>query len=285
MNVLHYLADFDNWSLWWLTALVALLVIYMLKARASMLQTFLFALALGFMYVVFGSPLSAVKDLGLHSLGMIQQIILFMIVPVLLLMSLPQEALEHGFLKKLKGHLSAKNYFILTWLIGAFAMWGGHFISAAILSSKTGLAICGVSFSRNELLSFIPDNLVLMILFVAGILFALPIFHPDPAQRISPLKRVAYLFTSCVSCTVLGLYVVFSASAASIANTVQSIGIFPSPLPWSLHTDQELAGMIMWVPGCLIYVLTSIGIMLAWYDDEEKQGSMVLPVMDGHSNK
>ena len=284
MNVLNYFTDFDNWSLWWLTALTALLVVYMLTIRAVLWQTLLFALALGLCYLVFGSPLNDIKSHGLHSIGMVQQIIVFMIVPVLLLLSLPKKFMRARSSKGFALLPNLKNYFALTWIVGALAMWGGHFISAAILSSKTGLAICGISLARNPFLTSIPENFILASLLIAGVVFVLPIFHPDPSQRIAPLKRVIYLFTSCVSCSVLGLYVVFSASSASVVNTVQALGMMPSPLPWSLHTDQELAGMIMWVPGCLLYVLASVGILLSWYDEGEKRHVVPLPMIDNHIN-
>lgn len=35
----------------------------------------------------------------------------------------------------------------------------------------------------------------------------------------------------------------------------------------SVRTDQEIAGMLMWVPGCIFYVLLSMGILLRWYND------------------
>jgi cytochrome c oxidase assembly factor CtaG len=46
-------------------------------------------------------------------------------------------------------------------------------------------------------------------------------------------------------------------------------------MPMSVRTDQEIAGLMMWVPGCILYVISSVELLLHWYDDnpavDEKQ--------------
>ena len=50
---------------------------------------------------------------------------------------------------------------------------------------------------------------------------------------------------------------------------------FRNPMPMSVRTDQEIAGLMMWVPGCILYVISSVELLLHWYDDnpavDEKQ--------------
>jgi cytochrome c oxidase assembly factor CtaG len=35
----------------------------------------------------------------------------------------------------------------------------------------------------------------------------------------------------------------------------------------SVRTDQEIAGLMMWVPSCILYVISSVEILFHWYDD------------------
>ena len=283
MSFTNYFLNFENWSILWLIGLFLILLAYLWKMKPRLGQAFLFVLALGLCCLVFGSPLNTIKEVGLHSIGMVQQILILMVIPVLVLISIPKRTFKTDSIY-FRWLSNFRKYFILTWVIGAVAMWVGHYLSAAILSSRTGLAICGVQLNTFPALRSIPDNLVLLVLLFAGFIFALPVFHPDPQKRIAPLKRVIYLFTSCVNCSALGLYVVFSASAATVYDTVQSMAYRSGVLPWSLHTDQELAGMIMWVPGCLLYVLASVSILLAWYEDEESDREVSVSTTENYLN-
>ena len=37
----------------------------------------------------------------------------------------------------------------------------------------------------------------------------------------------------------------------------------------SAGTDQQAAGLIMWVPCCLIYLTASMAILITWFDKKE----------------
>ncbi len=268
MKVLSYFSNLESWSVLWLLGLLLIFSLYLWMVKSTLRQILCFAFALCLSYLVFGSPLNAIKAYGLHSIGMVQQVLALMVIPVLILISIPKRSLKKGRANLIRlPNLS--HYYLLTWVIGTLSMWGGHYLTAAILSSRTGLTICGLRVAASAGLGKIPDNLVLLVLFLMGVLFVLPLFHPEPNKRIEPLQQVVYLFTSCFNCTILGLYVVFSASSASVPPGVQSLAYLTGSLPWTPHIDQELAGLIMWVPGCLLYVLASMGILLVWYGEGE----------------
>lgn len=277
MNNYNYFIEFSNWSLGWLIGLAAVYLIYQFTFKNSNLtERGYFILALALIYLALGSPISSLSAFGLHSVSMFQQFFILMIVPVLLLKSVPAES---TLAQRLRRYDFSKGPSKITifWIIGAIAMWGGHFLSAAVLSSKTGLAICGMAVSTDSWIGKIPAEGIMALLLIAGFLFALPVFHPDRTKRITPLMGVMYLFTACVSCSVLGIYVAFSASSASAEIGVPYMTILRNPIPMSLRTDQEVAGMLMWVPGCLFYVIASMGILQQWYSSPEITHSEAVP--------
>ncbi len=268
MKDMNYFLMFENWSLSWLIGLVGLGVIYSFLWKTRPWQKGLFYFALGLLYIVFGSPVSHLTELGLHSVTMFQHMLVLMVVPILLLKSLPPEIFAKSGPDWVKT-IGRSPYLIpLTWSVGALAMWSGHFLTAGILSSKMGVAICGVAVAQGSWISAIPINLILFVQLFAGLFFALPVFYPNASKRLAPLKSVVYLFTACVSCAILGLYIAFTASSAAVVEAVPLFSIFQNPFPVTLQTDQEIAGLLMWVPGCIIYVVSSMNILLNWYEDD-----------------
>ena len=83
------------------------------------------------------------------------------------------------------------------------------------------------------------------IFLITGTIFWWPILGP-PARRISPLAAVCYLFSACLSCTVMGAYLTFTAAG---------------------NPDQQLAGLLMWVPGCFIYLSAILVTVKRWYSE------------------
>ena len=283
MNAAAYFFNPSNWSFPGLILIVCLFGLYLVALRSKNYQKVLFGIALSLLYLVLGSPLANLPQFGLHSITMLQHITLLMLVPVLLLRAIPLEAFNNLGLNTKRTSGWANKYYLIAWSVGAVAMWGGHFLSAAITSAKTGTAICGIVLQQGSWIKSIPEALVFGLLLLAGLFFALPVFHPDPSKRLQPIQCVIYLFTSCVSCSLLGLYVVFSATSASLAEALPVFNTLRNPFPISVRTDQEMAGMLMWVPGCIFYVIASVDIMLRWYDtnpNSEVKESMALKVSE-----
>lgn len=266
MNAMDYFLNPNNWSFSGLLFLILLISAYLLLWETSAMQKILFSSATVLIYLVLASPIATLERFGLHSISMLQHIVLLMISPILILKSLPLKVIDNKFFNRLSLFNKPKKYFVLTWIIGALAMWLGHFLSAAIMSSKFGIAICGINAPENSVLAQIPEALIYSLLFVAGILLALPVFHPNKKKCLHPVKGVVYLFSACVSCSVLGLYVTFMGSSASMAEAIPVFTTLRNPIPMSVRTDQEIAGLMMWVPGCILYVTSSIEILLPWYD-------------------
>lgn len=84
------------------------------------------------------------------------------------------------------------------------------------------------------------------IFLITGTIFWWPILGPRD-RPLPALGTVAYLFSACLSCTLLGAYLTFSSGASS---------------------DQQLAGLLMWVPGCFVYLSAILVTVKRWYSSE-----------------
>ncbi len=96
-----------------------------------------------------------------------------------------------------------------------------------------------------------------MIFLVTGTIFWWPIFGPLRDCHLSPLAAVTYSFSACSSCTLLGAYLTFGPA-----------GLYPAYtgyLGLDAKADQQLGGLLMWVPGCFVYLSAILITVRRWY--------------------
>lgn len=194
------------------------------------------------------SPLNALADGYLFSAHMAQHILLLLIVPALLLLSLPR-------LLSLSAPLRLMGHPLPCWGAGVGAMWFWHVP-----------ALCNAAVSSRSI-----HTLQTISLLALGALFWQPILAPREEERLSPPIAVMYLFSACVTCSVLGIMLTFSPV------TVCSIYTMPPSDPLGmLHTiravwgftperDQQIGGLLMWVPMCLIYLAAIFAQITRWF--------------------
>ena len=97
---------------------------------------------------------------------------------------------------------------------------------------------------------------------------------PRMEERLSPLAGIPYLFTACIACSLLGIWIAFA--------PVSVCPVFMAPIAppgvlamirnqWGLTPamDQQIAGLLMWVPACLVY-LGAILILLGRFYSRSK---------------
>jgi putative membrane protein len=101
-------------------------------------------------------------------------------------------------------------------------------------------------------------------LLVTGTIFWWPILAPVESRRLETLGAIAYLFSACVCCSLLGAFLTFA-----------PVGLYPAYLNppshlWGLDpkSDQQLGGMLMWVPGCFVYLAGILSTVMRWYGAE-----------------
>jgi putative membrane protein len=206
------------------------------------------------------SPIDALGDEYLFSAHIVQHFVLALIVPPLLLRGIPrwmgEAALERPWLARVEREVAQPP---VAWLLGAGTMMVWHvpaFFNAALASE--GLHIV-------QHLSFL----------VTGVIFWWPVLSPVEQRRLGPIPAISYLFSACVSCSLLGAALTFARPGLYPAylNPRDTLGILGMlRQDWGLDpkNDQQLGGMLMWVPGCFVYLSGILGIVARWYGRSER---------------
>lgn len=182
-------------------------------------------------------------------------VILLLCVGPALVFSLRSQGLEQVF------HF-LKKHPLLGWAAGVGIMWFWHVplvfnhTMAAMHSGNTALA--GIEY---------------LSLVAAGMLFSAPLIHRDARMRIDSLSGVAYLFTACFACSLLGLLITFAP-----AGTYQQPGMHYGTAEvqslirqfhFSATEDRQTAGLIMWVPCCMLYVSGALYLLKTFFSEKE----------------
>jgi len=132
------------------------------------------------------------------------------------------------------------------WLIHGVAIWAWHMpaLFEAALRNETIHALQHACFLGSALL------------------FWWSVVHGQ--RRAARGVAVVYLFTTAVHTGVLGALMTFARAPwyPAYAGTAPMWGITPM-------ADQQLAGLIMWVPSSVAYLIAALAIMMRWLRDSE----------------
>ena len=226
MSTAHLLVT--AWQIdWFAIVLCAAGVIAFERLGSGRSRPRLFGAALCVLLLALSSPIGVLARGYLFSAHMLQHLLLVLVVPLLVLMG------------GLRPPNPPKIPPFIAWLLGASAMWLWHAPTLCNAASQS------LGVQRLQTLSLIA----------MGGAFWWPIISAD---RLSPFGAIVYLFTACAACTVLGVLVTFSpVEVCSVyAHPVDRLGVLPLLRDrWGLtpKVDQEIGGLLMWVPGCLVY--------------------------------
>ena len=229
------------------------------------------------LFVTLSSPLHFLSEGYLFSAHMAQHMLLLLVVPPLLLAGIPKSFLSRYFKKDFR--LSPA----LCWLSGVAIMWFWHIpaVFNATMQTSAGIPICGIAAGPFAAFLHGAQNISLI---VVGMLFSWPILSPLKSQRLPNLSGMAYLFSACLGCSLLGLGITFSSTLlysaygspidlTGAAHLVrQTWGISP-------QADQQIGGLLMWVPGCIIYVSAAMFLLGRWFGEEKDNVRRGRPAM------
>ncbi len=256
MTTQQFFSSAWSWNPWVLASCAAILAAYGLHTR------FRFHRRAGWMlagtlllFLTLASPIDALADGYLFSAHMLQHLLLLLIVPALLLLGLPPTPVPDGMQAgRWKGVYWILRHPLATWLSGVGGMWFWHIP-----------ALCNAAVSNSWI-----HRLQYISLLAMGIAFWWPILGPWQKQRLPPPAGILYLFSACLGCTVLGIIITFApVTVCSIYMHPQDrLGILPLIRnQWGLTPakDQQLGGLLMWVPACLIYLTGIFGLLARWY--------------------
>ena len=251
-------------SLWnidspvWLVALVIFCAHATLVRDAGLQQRVALACGLVVLVLAFVSPLGTLADGYLFTAHMVQHLLLLLIVPLCLLLSLPRSTVERWLARPPLDRIGrTASGALACWIAGVGAMWFWHvpaLCNAATLSPLVG----GVRDT-----SFV----------LAGLAFWWPVYAPVDRCRLHPLSGVTYLFSACLGCTLLGIYITFTTVTVcpAFASPVDRLGVMTRLYEIGLtpRVDQSLGGLVMWVPPCTLYVCAIIGLLCRWYSGSD----------------
>ncbi len=185
------------------------------------------------------SPIDSLADHYLFSAHIVQHFLLALVIPPLLLLGTP--SFELGALGKLERAIGQPP---VSWLAGVGTMLVWH-IPALF---NAALANDGLHIFQH--LSFL----------VTGTIFWWPIVGPLQGRHLPALASVSYLFSACACCSLLGAFLTFG-----------PIGLYPAYIGYmglDAKSDQQLGGLLMWVPGCFVYLSGILATVIRWYGAE-----------------
>jgi putative membrane protein len=209
------------------------------------------------------SPVDTLGDQYLFSAHVFQYVLLAVVIPPLWLMGIPrgiaERALGQPLISRVERLLARP---LAAWPLGIVAMIVWHIppLFNAALASQ-GLHIL-------QHLSFL----------VTGTIFWWPILHPMEDRRLAALGGIAYLFSACVVCSLLGALLAIARPGLYpvYLNQVDQSGILALVRDgWGLDpkNDQQLGGMLMWAPGSLVYLSGIMWTATRWYATSERTGT------------
>ncbi len=246
-----------NWDPATLVGLLTLTIAYALEVGplrqnlglgqpVSRVRQSAFYLGVVTLFVAFVSPLDEVADTQLFSAHMIQHMLLMFVVAPLWLIGTPSWLMARLFplgpARKLLRRLTNP---VAAFVIFNGVMWVWH------------LPILYDTALSNVSVHLIEHGLFL----VAALIGWFPVVGnaPDRQQVLAPLLRAAYLAVSMLPCTALSALITLSPRLL-----YRFYG--SAPLAWGMtpHVDQMIGGLVMWVPGDMIFMATAIIVIATW---------------------
>jgi putative membrane protein len=214
-----------------------------------------FAAAVAVFLLAFISPFGALAEGYLFSAHMVQHILLVLVVPAFLLLSLPQSF-------SLRFPLTHLTHPLIGWIAGVGAMWLWH-----------APTLCNAAATSRSVLAIQTTSLLLM-----GSVFWWQVLAPREEQRLPPLAGIVYLFTACTACSVLGIIVTFAPVSICpvYQHPIDRLGMLNTIRgEWGLTStrDQQIGGLLMWVPMCLIYVTAILAQLARWHSSPQPEQS------------
>jgi putative membrane protein len=198
------------------------------------------------------SPLHELSE-RLFAAHMAQHELLMVVAAPLLILGRPSIALLWSLPRRLRGGVGRVMRLRIrpleAWLVHAIVIWLWH-VPALFESTLRSDVMHGLQHA-----SFLGSALV----FWSAIM--------RPRRRASLGLSIIYLFTTAVHTSVLGALMTFARAPwyAAYASTAVAAGFSPAE-------DQQLAGLIMWIPASAAYLIAAVIVIRRWLADSEWAG-------------
>jgi putative membrane protein len=207
---------------------------------------------LGSLAVVFVALISPLDPLSeeLASAHMVQHMLLMVVAAPLFMFGSPRFVLAWGldrswrpWVGRWRRRLDGDRLPLVTWGVYLAALWIWH------LPAAYEAALMDPLVHDAQHLTF----------FAAACLFWGHLLDPLRRRRLHPLAAVVTLLTTSIHAMLLGVFMALSPSLWYEVYAERTAAWGLTPLE-----DQQLAGLIMWMPACLIYPLTAAMVIGVW---------------------
>ena len=229
-----------------------------------------FAAALLTILIALLSPVDALSD-DLSWVHMVQHLLLMAVAAPLLVLGYPELVLLWVLPRRARralGRWPQRNAVVgalwwgswnplLIWAVHAVALWGWH------MPVLYEWALYDPLVHDIEHLTF----------FLASVLFWRVAIDPRSNLRINPGLGVLYLFTTTLHASALGALMALSPRPwyPIYAGRTEAWNLTPLE-------DQQLAGLIMWMPGCTVYALAAAVLLGSWLHGTESSSEGLSPL-------
>ena len=253
----------DAWRRWDLhpSVLIGLAVlgglyVFLGGVKAPRRKVAAFVAALAVLFVCLNGPLHNLSDRYLFSAHMVQHLVLMLLFPPLLLHGTPAWVVE-PLLRPV-------------WVRGT-ATWATHPLAAGAIFT---IPIIAWHFPRAYNAALVHHNLHIvqhLVFLATAVVMWWPVLSPLPEMRAPQPVQLIYLFLLGIPMSVVGALI-------TLADHVLYPFYQSAPRVWGFAplADQQIGGLIMWVPGGLIFWLAMTVVWFRWAAGEEK-GEPTLP--------
>lgn len=208
---------------------------------------------LGAISIALLSPLDALSE-ELSSLHMVQHMVLMMVAASLFILGSPTFVLAWGFPQWAR----ATSLFSFAFrLPQTRILWQPQFLWG--LFAVTLYAWHHPILYQAALRDPLVHDTQHLSFFIVACLFWRSCLDPLGAHRLGPLAATLYLFTTSLHASALGVFLALSPRIwyGDYLGRTSAWGLAPLE-------DQQLAGLIMWMPACLVYPAVAAALFGAW---------------------
>ncbi|MCC7420544.1 MAG: cytochrome c oxidase assembly protein [Planctomycetaceae bacterium] len=233
-------------------------------------QPIAFLTALATLFVALVSPLDALSG-ELASAHMVQHLLLILVAAPLFVVAAPMPLILGGLPKPLRREVGRWRQRIESGPAGFHLLWNPLFVWIA---HAMDLWVWHVpALYESALRRPVVHDLEHLTFFGTACLFWRVLLDPISGRRLNPAAAVLSLFTMSLQGRGLGALMALSPHPwyGAYAGTASTWRLTPLE-------DQQLAGLIMWMPGGLIYALASVLILGAWLSGPDGGGRVSTPL-------
>ncbi len=196
------------------------------------------------------SPLDHLGDEYLFSAHMIQHMLIAIVAPPLLLLGIPAWMIEPLFRRDTVRRVARwVAYPVVAFGVFQADIWLWH-----------APALYDLTLENDTVHIF--EHLTF---FLFGLLYWLPVMSPTPAiPRMSKGFAILYLFVGCQPMVALGALITFAAQPLYQPYV-------EAPRVWGLSplADQQLGGLIMWLPSNIPYLIALSALFFQWVAERD----------------